>query len=271
MTVYIEDTLIENFIITFLVLNISFCFLNEKKSLLRVIFASLFGGVISVIYSLLNLNNILLFVTKMCIGYIICLIGYKTKIQKKQILFFLIFIVITAIYGGINLMIYYSFNMQISLPVLLLSIFVITYILKQLQMKFYQKRTINNFLYDIVIKFNNICIKSKGYLDSGNILFDPQSQKPIVLVNFKLFEKINKDFSIQNLLTKNLNGLKNGHYIEVKTATSIDKILVFSVDSLEIFQNDKKIIVNEPFFALSKVKITGLDCDVILNPKLLGG
>ncbi len=275
MIVYIEDTLIENFLITYIILCIIFSFIKEEKHKIRMILASIFGAVVALLYPIINLNSFFILILKICMGYIITLIAYKNASLKKQIFFFVMFMFITAVYGGINLMLYYclygNFESSKKLPtvLILISVSVVTYLIKQCEQVIYKKKTLNNFIYDVVINLNSTTIKTKGYLDSGNILCDTITNKPVVLVNFKMFSKINKDFLLQNLITKNTNGLKNGHYINVKTATSNDSLLAFCVDSLQIVQKDKTITILNPTFALTKVKISGLDCDVVLNPKLI--
>ncbi len=277
MTVYIEDTLIENFLITFFIINIIFGFLREKKSNLRVCFASCFGAIISLIYPLISTSSFFVVLIKFGVAYVITLIAYNNNKLKKQIFFFLMFMAITAIYGGINLMIYYSiygtFSSSHKLPtiVFILLLFIITFVLKQFEKVLYKKKTINNFMFDVVICKDKKIIKSKAYLDSGNILCDPISNKPIILVNFKIFEQIYDDYSMQDLLTKNVSKLKDGHYVKVKTATSVDTILAFSVDCLKIVQKNKTTTIQSPMFALSKVNISGFDCDVILNSKIVMG
>ncbi len=275
MIVYIEDTLFENFLITYIILCIIFGFIKEEKHKFRMFFASLFGAGVALIYPIINLSSFFILTLKMCMGYIITLIAYKNSSLKKQIFFFIMFIFITAIYGGINLMLYFclygNFESSKKLPTLLIliSVGVVTYFIKQCERVIFKKKTLNNFIYDIIINLNSTSIKTKGYLDSGNILCDTTTNKPVVLVNFKMFSKINKDFVVSNLVTQKTNGLKNGHYIEVKTATSNDRLLAFCVDSLQILKKDKTLTILNPTFALTKVKISGLDCDVILNPKLI--
>ncbi|MBO5884714.1 MAG: sigma-E processing peptidase SpoIIGA, partial [Clostridia bacterium] len=146
MIIYIEDTIIENFLITYLIISIIFSFIREEKSRVRVIVACVFASIIAVFYPLINLNGVLMLMLKLFVGYIIVLIAYKTNSLKKQIFFWIMFLFVTAIYGGINLMIYYSiygnFESSQKMPtVLIISIlFVITYFLKQCQISLYQKK-----------------------------------------------------------------------------------------------------------------------------------
>ena len=276
MIVYIEDTIIENFLVTYLIEMIVYSFIKQKKSKIRIVISCLFASLIALLYPLLKLQTWLLFLLKILIGFIISIIAYKGKDLKNQLFFYVMFLITTSIYGGINLFIYFAiygnFESSKKLPTVLIvvSLLFITYFLKQCQKKLYAKKNINNFMYDIEIQNNNEIIKTVAYLDTGNILQDTVSQNPVILVNYKMFEKINKNFTLHNLLAKKFDGLKDGHYILVKTATSNSQILAFSVDELKIHIGENVKTFHNPTFALSKVKITGFDCDVILNSKLIG-
>ena len=276
MIVYIEDTIIENFLVTYLIEMIVYSFIKQKKSKIRIVISCLFASLIALLYPLLKLQTWLLFLLKILIGFIISIIAYKGKDLKNQLFFYVMFLITTSIYGGINLFIYFAiygnFESSKKLPTILIvaSLLFITYFLKQCQKKLYAKKNINNFMYDIEIQNNNEIIKTVAYLDTGNILQDTVSQNPVILVNYKMFEKINKNFKLHNLLTQKFDGLKDGHYILVKTATSNSQILAFSVDELKIHIGENVKTFHNPTFALSKVKITGFDCDVILNSKLIG-
>ena len=276
MIVYIEDTIIENFLVTYLIEMIVYSFTKQKKSKIRIVISCLFASLIALLYPLLKLQTWLMFLLKILIGFIISIIAYKGKDLKNQLFFYVMFLITTSIYGGINLFIYFAiygnFESSKKLPTVLIvaSLLFITYFLKQCQKKLYAKKNINNFMYDIEIQNNNEIIKTVAYLDTGNILQDTVSQNPVILVNYKMFEKINKNFKLHNLLTKKFDGLKDGHYILVKTATSNSQILAFSVDELKIHIGENVKTFHNPTFALSKVKIIGFDCDVILNSKLIG-
>ena len=273
MTVYIEDVLFENFLVTYLILIIVYMLVGQSQSKIRHILASVLGGAVALLYPLINISSVLLTLLKCAIGYIICLCAYKGT-QKRQFLFYVLFLFTTAIYGGINLMISFavfgSFDSG-KLPTILVVfvLMVVTYLLKQCQKTLYKKKNILNFVYDVVIKNDDKVVKARAYLDTGNVLVDPSANKPVALMGYKVFEKLCKNYCAINLITQNTNGLKNGHYIKVKTATGEDNILVFLVDSIEIKNSKQKICIKNPMFALSKVKITGLDCDVILNANYL--
>ena len=105
MTIYIEDSIIENFFVTYLLL---LCLnkifgINQKK--IRLFFASLLAGIIATFYPLINVSQTLLIIFKLCAGVIIVYAysGSKHKILAKYIAFMLL----TALYAGINILVYY--------------------------------------------------------------------------------------------------------------------------------------------------------------------
>ena len=276
MVVYVEQTLLENFLVTYCVVSIVNLFIKESKSLTRKIIASLFGAMMALLYPILNIQGLMLLILKLCVGYIITLFAYKTKSQKKQLFFYCMFMFVTAIYGGISLMIHFSiygnFTGEQKLPTTLIIVvlMVVTYFLKQVASRLYQKKQLNNFVYKVIINNHGKQIKTTAYLDTGNVLCD-KDQKPISLVNFKLFSLLNKNTSAIDLFKKNLQTLKNGRLIKVKTLTGVDEVIVFDVDSIQILDGKTIYKILNPSFAVSKVKISELGCDMVLNPKQIKG
>ena len=75
-----------------------------------------------------------------------------------------------------------------------------------------------------------------GFLDSGNLLVDPLTQSPVILINFKVFHNLFKDLDVVDVLTRShkLNSIKMAHYINFNTLNNEDKILVFQVDRIKM-------------------------------------
>ena len=277
MEIYIEDVLLQNFLVTYLVIFIVFLFLNEQRLLVWHFLASFLGAGFAMLYPIIHLSPAIMLVLKMLVGYIITLVCYRTKSQKKQMFFYVMFMFVTAIYGGITLFVQFSiygnFAGDKKLPSIISIIIVLitTYFLKQVKDRLYQKKQMSNFVFKVIIKNDGTIVKTLAYLDTGNVLCDPSTNLPISLVNFKLFSCLNKKFQVQDLLKKNLDNLKDGKYINVKTITGEDSVICFKVDSLEIIDNQNRYVIQNPSFALSKVKMSGFDCDMILNPMQIKG
>jgi stage II sporulation protein GA (sporulation sigma-E factor processing peptidase) len=276
MIVYIEYVLINNFIVTFMLLIASSMCLKRKNSMIRNILACIFGAILAILYPLCNLDGIILLITKCLAGFLICSIAYKCEKLKNLFVYYFIFIFLTAMYGGINMMIYFaiygdfSFTKTLPLPIILFSIFLITYFLKQIIFVFYKKKDISQYLYEIEINNNSDKLFVNAYLDSGNILCDPQNNNPIIVINYKIFNKLFYNFSPIKLATKNVSELKNAHYINVSTVTKNGEMLVFNVDNIILNLPGGKKEIKMPSLGLTNASFKHLGCDILLNPKLMG-
>ena len=268
MTVYIEDCLIENFAVTFLLLKCMTHFLKVKISKLRLICACSSGAVVATFYPLLYFNGALLFIFKCLVGVVIVCLAFN----KGGLLFkYLLFMGLTALYGGLNILIYYAvygtLNVTDNFPtyILLVLLFIIYYLtvscLKIVQKKF----VISNFVYDIEIYNNENKVQDVAFLDSGNTLIDTDSS-PIFIINFKLFNKLYKDIGLEDILSKNFSGLKDAHYVKSSFASGSSKILVFSVDEMFIKSNAKNMEIKNAKLGLVYSKFNkNFNCNMLLN------
>ena len=111
------------------------------------------------------------------------------------------------------------------------------------------------FVYKVKIKDKDVLLEEEGYLDSGNVLYDGISNKPIILINFDVFHRIYSQISLSKFLTKdyNLSSIKNGHYIKINTVGKGTTMLVFSVD--EVVVGDDKSFSN----AMLGLSFSGFD------------
>lgn len=270
MIVYVEDCLIENFVVTFLILKcVCLCF-KLKLNKIKIILACLFASTISVLYPLVQINNVLLVVLKLSVGFIIVAIAFdKNNIVAKYITF----VFFTALYAGLNILFYYflygsvvvydNFPTYVLLGLLLL----IYFLTKQCISLARKKLTISNFVYKVKIKHQGKTIEASAFLDSGNTLTDNDSA-PVFIINSKLFNKLYKNISISDLLTKNFKNLNNPHYIKSGFASGSGKILVFSVDCVEIMEinNVKKIELTNAKLGISYSNFNkNFNCDMLLN------
>ena len=91
-----------------------------------------------------------------------------------------------------------------------------------------------------MLKDGDKIVYEEGYLDSGNVLYDSITKKPIILITFDVFNKLYQNINYINALTKNFDKskVKDGHFIKINSITSGTSILVFTVD--EIVLNSEK-------------------------------
>lgn len=267
MIVYIEDCLIENFFVTFLILKAMSNFLKIPISKIRLVCACLFACVVSTFYPLLYFDGILLIALKLAVGVIIVCIAYKQKIFSRYI----IFMFFTAIYGGLNIAIYYliygSIFVNDNFPTYLLIVFLfVVYYLLNMCIKTINKRAvIGNFEYLVRIFDGDLIVTTKAFLDSGNTLLD-QDSTPILIINYKLFNKLYCDIEISDILAKNYKSLKNPHYVKSQFASGGANILVFDVDEVQIDIAEKQKVLKNAKLGVSYASFNkNFNCDMLLN------
>lgn len=267
MIVYIEDCLIENFFVTFLILKSMSNFLKFSTSKIRLVCACLFASVVSTFYPLLYFDGILLIALKLVVGVVIICIAYKQKILSKYI----IFMFFTAIFGGLNIAVYYliygSIFVNDNFPSYLLIAFLFAvYYLLNMCIKLINKRAvISNFEYAVKIFDGDLIVTTKAFLDSGNTLLD-QDSTPILIINYKLFNKLYCDIEISDILAKNYKSLKNPHYVKSKFASGGANILVFDVDEVQIDIAEKQKVLKNAKLGVSYARFNqNFNCDMLLN------
>ena len=269
LIVYIEDCILENFIVTFLVIKCVCASFKLRTKKTRLFLACLIGSLLATFYPLLNINGFILVAFKLCVGVIITIVAFDSKNFVAKYFAFIFF---TALYGGMNILIYYlaygTLNITDNFPTfVLLGILLLTYYLILLVLSFAKKKlAISNFVYYVKITNDNKEYSIRAFLDSGNSLLD-QDSTPIYIINSKLFNRLYKDVTLADILTKNFKTLKNPHYVKSSFASGSGKILVFSVTKVQIMQNGQ--IINEANDARLGVSYSKFsktfDCDMLLN------
>lgn len=234
----LEYMLAISFVINLLIIKTAEAFLKEKG---RLFFLSAFMGACFAILSphfYLNKIGNILFNLGANIWYV-C-ISFRFKTFKKFSQIYALQLISTLLYGGVCYIV--SNFLPIKTYWGLLAILICLYfIIKLLFRKIKRKEEVEKFCYDIEIENDGKVTTWKAFLDSGNLLYDPITQKPVCLVNFKAFTKIFDDVSIADIVTRSakIKKIKFAHYIAFNTLNNSDKILVFQVDKLKI--NTKEI------------------------------
>lgn len=237
--IYIDELMILNFIIDYSILKITgkILKLNIKKS--RLLLSSLFGEV-SILYLFINFNNIELTIFKLTIGIIMNLIAFtyiNLRDFTKNILYFYMF---SFFLGGI--LYYLKIESLIKYQYYLLFIPSIMNTLKKLT---YNLKDIINLKHKVTIYLKNgNILYLNGYMDTGNRLKDPITNKNVIIIN--------KDVS------------ENYFLVPFKTIDNSSLIKCFKPKKVYIdgLGERKDIIVG-----ITKKKFNGFDC--LLNYNLM--
>lgn len=240
MTIYIEQVLLTNFIIDFCILSVVSKLILAKSNYKHITLSALFGSIASLILPYcfnLILTNALKILTAIIMLQIL-------HIHKKQLMLAtLTMLVLSYIIGGAilsNLAIQTSNGYMLS-GINLIYVFIVTFIFTFVACKLIlwikSKITTNSQIYDITLVNSNNKITIKGFIDSGNGLYD--NNQPVNIINFDTFKKLT-NISLNQYLTNNFKNLINPHFIEASTIAGKRKILVFTINELHINKLDLK-------------------------------
>lgn len=232
MKVIIEESLFINFFIIFCILKLTAFITHQKIKLIYL--NSLFGALIALISPIINnllIKYLLLFFTISLIN----ISSFNFINLKRLFINYLIILIFTFTLGGGCLALE---NMVGKYPLFIVSVVgLVLSLLIGLVIKFINhNNSLKKFTYKIVFKDGEKVVEEEGYLDSGNVLYDNITNKPIVLVTFDVFSKFYSNVSYFDAVLKNIDSssIKNAHYIKINSIGKGTSMLVFSVDELSI-------------------------------------
>ncbi len=227
-----------NFIINLIVAKTTSFFLKENGK--NFFLSAFFAAEIAVYKMLVPLSKSGDIVCQMGLIAVYVSICFEFVSIKKFLQTYFCYFLSMLVYGGLGYLIlcYLSVNSTI---LIFLSAIVVCFAISIVLKISHRRKCVNNFCFQTKLQVGQNCVECKAFLDTGNFLFDPITNKPVSLVNMKLLSRLFDDFSLEQFLLKKdaYKLLKNAHYIPFKTLNGDSRVLVFEIDQLSF--NDKTI------------------------------
>ena len=265
MQVYIEYAIIDNLVINFLLLKSSCKITKTKTNSLRLLLSSSVGTVVAIILPLFSLKNVYLLIVKVLMALLMPYLLSKFYTLKKYAYLVLVFLLLTFLSGGVIIAFTYFFEIALDwnyplfpmgltiLIIYLLSKVCIYYV--NLLLKY---RDIHPFLKKCILVVDGVRFKVKGFIDSGNHLYDSKNGLPIIVANQELFEKITKSAKLKFYAKQ-----------EVESVGGNSQINLYLIDKLLIYNGDKVNILSSVLIGFSNVNFYGGDYSLLLHPSLI--
>ncbi len=221
MVIYIDLVFIINFIIDFLLLLTVNVALKRYSRIYKLILGALFGS-LSLLSLFIPISSMVLSILKLLMGLIMSLIAFGYK-NIKYTFYNVIYLYMTSIIlGGFlyylkttfsyqnNGLVFFYEGLSINYLVLLFIAPLILYVfIKSLK----ALKEIKNYYYKVEINLaTDINLVVTGFLDTGNKLKDPVTNKPIILINRKILKG---EFKIRSPMYVPYNSLNNHGLLEV--------------------------------------------------------
>ena len=217
MTIYIDIVLIENLIMNFIILLATGLILKEKISIVRILIASLIGAIYSIVSYISILEMYSSIILKIILSIVIVYIAYNPQTFKKMWKNILLFYLTSFVFGGAAFALIYIVKPQ---EILMRNgLFLGTYPLKTIMLgaviafvviitaftAVKSKITKKDIFCEIEIQLNDKKIETIAMIDTGNLLKEPITNTPVIIVEHTLlYNCIPKE--ILNNLEKLLGG-----------------------------------------------------------------
>lgn len=217
MTIYIDIVLIENIIMNSIILYATAIVLKIKTKPIRLIIASLIGAIYSILAYATTLKIYTNIILKFILSIIIIYISFNPQSAKKMWKELITFYMISFVFGGAAFALIYIVKPQ---DILMKNgLFLGTYPLKTVLLGAIVAFTLivtvftiaknkigkKNMFCEIKIKLNGKEIETKAMIDTGNLLKEPITNTPVIVVEHTLlYECMPKEIlnNLENIMRR---------------------------------------------------------------------
>ncbi|MBO5348871.1 MAG: sigma-E processing peptidase SpoIIGA [Clostridia bacterium] len=265
MVAYLDLIILENICMNYLILYTAGKLLNRNIKKLRILLASSIGALY--VFSLyIDVPNYIVNISKILVAMLLVKISFNSTKIKNITKETIIFLMVSFVYSGCALGFIHFMKPKVIYIVngiiiggeyifeLVLISAVVSFLLIKASMKLIklkQKLTKNDMICKIEIGLNDKSVKINALLDTGNLLTDPISKEPVIIVEKQKLISIiprNEMDKIENLLggDEKLQGdtfnarLRAIPYISVGNKNGI--MIAYKVDCVKVEYQDE---VNE--------------------------
>ena len=262
MSVYVEYVLLDNFIIDYLVLKATFQLTGLSYKRWRLCCCAFLGGAFAIVYPLISVHVLLLTVIKVLFGLALLLMSNDYSSPKSFYVNALVFFGYTFFTGGAVIGVFNLLGIPLgsehSVALAVIPIYLLLNGMARLVRYFFRRKEVVSLVREVEITAFGVTVVGKGFLDSGNGLYD--GERPVIVCDKRFAERF---------LNGNLAHIKIKR-IEVNTVNGKSLSPAFKIDEIKIYNGDKCNIHNNVTICVSQHSV-GEGYDVILHPALFGG
>ena len=198
MTIYIDVVLIENLMMNFIILLATGLILKERISVIRLLLASLLGAIYAVVSYLSILEMYSSMILKIILSIVMIYIAFNPQTMKKMWKDILLFYLTSFVFGGAAFALIYIVRPQ---DILMRNgLFLGTYPLKTIVLGAIiafiiimtaftvvkSKITKKDMFCEVEIELNHKKIETTAMIDTGNLLKEPITNTPVIVVEHTL-------------------------------------------------------------------------------------
>ena len=251
MVLYLDLIILKEFIMDSILIITTMAVLKKKTSSIRIIIASIIGVCDTLLDIFISFNFPIRLILKIIVSILMMKIIYKTKDVKEFAKEIFVFYIVSFIYAGITITIMFSrsinsflnkgiligkYSNTITIISILIGIVLITYTFKLISRNIRK----DNMICELEVCIDGEKIKLKVLLDTGNLLKEPITNMPVIIIEKKKIEHI-----LQN--TKNERKI---FLIPYKTLGTENKVLFGIKPEYIRLSRDNNYTINEVIIGL---------------------
>lgn len=211
MTIYLDVVLIENLCMNYIILFATGYLLKRKMNHIRLILSALLGGIYAILAYMEILEIYSNIVLKIILSVVMVYLAYNAKSIKQMAKELLFFYLISFVFGGCAFALLYFIKPQeilirngtyvgtYPLKVAILG-GIVGFTITVLAFHFVKKRFSKKDMYcKITIYFGKENITTIAFIDTGNMLRDPITSMPVIVVEKEILKNILPDIILNNL------------------------------------------------------------------------
>ena len=197
MEIVVEYVLLQNLFIDLFIFKTTEKILKIKGRFFFLI--SLFASVFALILPLFHISGAWSMVLKAFFGILLCSLAFKFEKISSFLKIYVVFMFVTFLYGGVATFFVQSVGQIHTL--IMLGIIFVAYLIMQYAVKFVNKRkNVENCCTEVILKNGEKELNCKGFLDTGNLLVDPLTNRPICIIGWKLFSHLETGVDLEDVL-----------------------------------------------------------------------
>lgn len=202
MTVYIDVLFLENLILNSIILYATAIISKAKIQHLRILCASILGAFYVIIYYVFKIKVYTNIIAKLFLAICMIYIVFRPKKPKDLFKYSMLFFLVSFVFGGASLGVIYIVNSnnviikngmilgKYTINTIMFGI-IIAFIVCILSFKLVRTRfTKQDMFCDIKINVDGKEIKTKAMIDTGNLLKEPITNIPVVVVEYTVLEGV---------------------------------------------------------------------------------
>ena len=281
ITIYLDIIFFENLIMNSIILYATSIILKLKPKFFRILISSAIGSIYSIILYVTEMKIYSSIISKIILSIIMSYVAFNPQNVKKMWKQLLIFYLTSFVFGGVALYLIYFLKPQnilikngmyvgeYALKVIMLG-GIVAFIVIKISLKIIKTKINSKDMYcKIKVKLNEKIIEAIAMIDTGNLVKEPITNTPVIIVESSLlYEILPKEIlnNLEDVLSGNLDKIPEEiqatymSRMRCKPFKSLGKengmLLGIKSDEIEVIKDDESKIIKNAIIGIYDKSLT---------------